>query len=161
MSQQEVNMHLYIRISVVLVFSVFMLACEPSDDNPGMWLGGEVTAYPEDFSFTSDVREIFVQVQTPYWIAHSVTIWCVEINGTLYVGALDPDSKKWPGWVMDSPQVNLKIAGKLYEAELVPVSDKQLKRQIAAEYMLKYELSPGSLFEGDPSAVYWSVKPTS
>jgi len=152
-------MGVYVRMGVLLMIGVCLPGCEPSDDRPGTWLGGELTEFPKDLSFTDDVREISLQVQTPYWIAHSVTIWCAELNGTLYVGALEPDSKKWPGWVVESPQVKLKIAGNVYEAELVSVSDTQLKKHLAAKYSLKYELPSGSLFESDPSAVYWSVKP--
>lgn len=154
-------MRFFIRMSVMLIFSVLMLGCEPSDDRPGTWLGGELVDFPEDWSFTNEVREISVQVQTPYWIAHSVTIWCAEDNGTLYVAALEPESKMWPGWVMDSPQVKLKIAENVYAAELVPVADTALKERLAAKYTLKYKIPPGSAFEGDPNAAYWSVRAAS
>ena len=154
-------MNRYFQISLVLVFTTLLAACEPSDDSPGTWLGGDVSVFPEDWSFTNDVREISLQVQTPYWVAHSVTIWCVEIEGSLYVGAISPDTKKWPGWVMDAPGVKMKIAENLYEAELVPVSNIQLKIRLAARYTSKYKIPPGSAFEGDPNAAYWRVKSAS
>lgn len=150
-----------IRTGLVLVLVVLLSACEPSDDRPGMWLDGEVAAFPENWSFTNDEREISMQVQTPYWLAHSVTIWCVEIEGSLYVGALSPETKMWPGWVMDSPDVKLKIAGKIYEANLVPVRDAQLKGYLAARYTQKYKTPPGSSFAGDPDAAFWRVEPAS
>jgi len=144
----------YIRVIMVLMFSMFVFACEPLDDRPGTWLDGEATKFPEDWSFTKNVREISVQVQTPYWIAHSVTIWCAELDGALYVGALEPESKMWPGWVMDRPQVVLKIAGNIYEAELVLVLDRLVKKRLAASYSNKYKVAA---FEGDSSAAYWQV----
>ena len=137
-----------------------LTACEPADDRPGFWLSGESQAFPEDWSFTDDVREISVQVETPYFLAHSVTIWCAQLEGTLYVGALEPQSKNWPGWVEDSPIVSLKVADKIYQAKLFKVNEADLKAKIAARYTEKYQLSPGGAFEGDASAWYWRVSPT-
>ena len=32
-------MHHCVRLGLILIMSMFMLGCEPSDDSPGMWLG--------------------------------------------------------------------------------------------------------------------------
>ena len=90
-----------------------LIACEPSDQRPGLWLSGKPAEIsPKDWRFTNEYKEIYVEVQTPYFIPHSVTIWCAELEGELYIGARNPEEKKWPGWVATSPQVKLKIAEK-------------------------------------------------
>jgi hypothetical protein len=62
------------------------LACsiDPSDERPGFGLSGEVNPQPvQDWSFTSDAKEIFIETTTSYWIPHSVTAWCVTIGDEL------------------------------------------------------------------------------
>ena len=98
-------------ISVVLGIS--WVACfDPEDQRPGLWLSGEASDFPRDWSFSNAHREIALEVETPYFIAHSVTIWCVALNDALYIGARNPDEKNWPGWVESDPGVRLQIAPK-------------------------------------------------
>jgi hypothetical protein len=60
-------------VSIALGLSLF--ACfEPEGRRPGMRLAGEVSDFPGDWRFSDAHREIAIEVATPYFIAHSVTI---------------------------------------------------------------------------------------
>jgi len=143
----------------VLMLPVLMLlGCEPVDQTPGMWLSGEqVEDFPADWSFSNNFQLIAVEVGTPYLIAHSVTIWCVEVNGDLFLGASAADSKNWPGWVDDDPNVVLKIGEKVYETRLESVENSTEIDRVRAAYVVKYNLGEGSPFQ--PGTRYWSVEP--
>ena len=83
----------------------------------------------------------------------------------LYVGARDPATKRWPGWVDDDPQVRLGIDGKLYDVALAPMdetADADTLKRLRAVYAAKYELPaiapdapPGTI----PATRYWRVGP--
>jgi hypothetical protein len=153
--------------STALLLTLTLLAClDPSDRRPGTWLSGEVVGeLPADWSFSDANKEIAIEVATPYLLPHSVTIWCAALDGVLYVGARDPDTKRWPAWVDDDPEVRLGIGGKVYEVELAPLdegADAATLARVRAAYALKYALpaapadaKPGSI----PPTRYWRVGP--
>lgn len=144
----------------------FLLSClDPSDRRPGTRLSGEVvTELPADWSFTDGHKEIAIEVATPYLIPHSVTIWCASLDGVLYVGARDPETKRWPAWADADPDVRLGIGGKVYEVRLVPLDeagDAALLARLRPTYAVKYALPapppdapPGSV----PPTRYWRVE---
>lgn len=132
-------------------------ACQPSDRRPGLWLSGEAATLPGDWSFTNDYREIAVEVRTPYWLPHSVTVWCAELDGELYLGARDPETKQWPGWADRNPEVRLGVGSKLYEVRLAPVESAELIARIRSAYAAKYELPSAAPGEGPPIR-YWKVQ---
>ncbi|MGR8949017.1 MAG: hypothetical protein ACU84Q_13300 [Gammaproteobacteria bacterium] len=145
---------------VFALFSFLLVGCEPSDRRPGLWLSGEqADEAPTDWQFTNDLKEIYVQVDTPYFLPHSVTIWCAEVDGELYIGARNPDEKKWPGWVEKSPQVILKIDDNLYSAKIARVTEVALVAKVKAAYAQKYllETEPGAT---PPPMRYWKVDPS-
>ena len=136
----------------------FLLGCEPEGQTPGLWLSGTyVETFPDDWSFSNDFSEIAIEVATPYFLPHSVTIWCVEVEGDLFLAAAAADSKNWPGWVDDDPDVVLKIGEEVYEATLVPMENSPELDRVRAAYVAKYNLGEGSPFQ--PSSKYWSVTP--
>ena len=142
-----------------LVLTVFMLfGCEPENRTPGLWLSGEhVETFPDDWSFSNDFREIAIEVGTPYFVPHSVTIWCVEVNGDLFLAAAAADTKNWPGWVDDDPEVVLKIGEKVYQTNLVPMENSAEIDRVRVAYVAKYNLEEGSPFQ--PGTKYWRVMP--
>jgi hypothetical protein len=159
------------RRTTVLLPALLLLSClDPSDRRPGTWLSGDVVAsdqLPTDWSFTDANKEIAIEVATPYKIPHSVTIWCAALDGTLYVGARDPDTKNWPGWVDDDADVRLGIDGKVYEVQLEPLMDTALSDsttldRLRAAYAKKYALpaQPADAPLGSiPPTRYWRVGP--
>ena len=138
------------------ILAILLLAgCQPEDTSPGLWLSGTLQPFPEDWSFTDSHREISIEVATPYLVPHSVTIWCADLDGDLYVGAAVPESKNWPGWVMDDPDVVLKVGDDIYEARLTRLQDADEIGRIRGVYADKYDLEPQSDYIG----WLWSVGP--
>ncbi|MEM7466988.1 MAG: hypothetical protein AAF387_08905 [Pseudomonadota bacterium] len=147
-----------VRLSGLVILCV-LVACQPSDRRPGLWLSGEtVASLPSSWAFTNEHREIYVQVKTPYFIPHSVTIWCAEVAGQLFIGARNPETKNWPGWVDKNPEVVLKIDDGLYAVAMQPVSNTEEIDQIKMAYATKYQLktTAGST---PPPMRYWHVIP--
>lgn len=146
---------------IVSLCLTMLAACEPSDSRPGLWLSGEAEeSFPADWSFSDQHDEIYLEVATPYLLPHSVTIWCADVDGTLYVGARDPESKNWPGWVDDDPDVRLKIGERIFPVHLEPLTDPAEVETVSAAYSEKYALA-GGLSGGDAevSQRYWRVTP--
>ena len=72
------------RCVAALVAAVAVLGCQPEDETPGLWLRGEIALERvDDWRFTNDIEEIFVETRPWYGIPHSTTIWCVELGGEL------------------------------------------------------------------------------
>ena len=131
-----------------------LTACQPHDQRPGLWLRGTVVeTLPEDWAFTDEHHEIYVEVQTPYFIPHSVTIWCAQVDGQLYIGARDPASKRWPAWMTARPNVRLKIGELLYKGSTTEVHNPETIETIKAAYRKKYALQQTA-----STIKYWAVK---
>lgn len=146
------------RLVIVSLAAFVLAACNPADRRPGLWLTGEVADVPGDWSFTDAHKEIAVEVSTPYLIAHSVTIWCASLDGELYVGARAPETKNWPGWVDDDPNVRLGIDGKIYQVKLEPIDDDAaLLGRLLPVYAQKYQLPTGPAPADGPRSRYWHV----
>ncbi len=129
---------------------------DPSDERPGLGLSGEVHHQEvEDWSFTSDSDEIFIETVTSYWIPHSVTAWCVTVGNELYVAADDANKKSWVANVARDPNVRLKIGGKVYEQKLVPVTDAATIASINSGFSRKYEYEEEA--DDDMTVGYWHV----
>ena len=134
------------------------VACsiEPSDERPGLGLPGEVHQQAvEDWSFTADADEIFIETATSYWIPHSVTVWCVTVGNELYVAADDADKKSWVANVARDPNVRLKIADRVYEQKLVPITDPVTIASIDSGFERKYEYEDEA--DDDMTVGYWHV----
>ncbi len=130
---------------------------DPSEERPGLGLSGEVHQQEvEDWSFTSDAFEIFIETVTSYWIPHSVTAWCVTVGRELYVAADDADKKSWVANVARDPNVRLKIKDKVYEQKLVPVTDATTIASIDSGFVRKYEYEEEEADEG-MTVGYWRV----
>lgn len=133
------------------------VGCEPRDQRPGLWLEGELRAFPDDWGFSDAHREIALQVRTPYQLPHAVTIWCASLDGELYVAARNPDEKRWPGWVEKQPTVRLRVGEQLYPGRLVRLDDPARIADVRAAYAAKYELPARAPGEGPPMR-YWRVQ---
>ena len=144
-------------IFTLLLLSVLLSACEPSDSRPGLWLSGDVEAFPSDWSFADDFKLISVQVATPYGLPHSITIWCVQVNGSLYIAARAPESKRWPGWVENDPVIKLKFGDRLFEGRLRRIDDADEISPVSAAYAVKYQLTQDLASTEGPGSWFWQV----
>lgn len=140
--------------------AVLAAACslEPSGERPGFGISGEVArAAVSDWSFTDAVEEILIETRTGYGVPHSVTIWCVSIEGELYVGASAPEfpeERRWVRNVRRDPDVRLKIAGRIYERRLELIADPALTDLVNRAFGRKYHYDVDE--DPDP-VVYWRV----
>ncbi len=142
----------------LLAFAAGLAACiDPSDRRPGLHLSGDVAPFPDDWSFTDAHREVALEVHAPYLLPHSVTIWCAAHGGALYLGARDPESKRWPGWVDRDPDVRLRVGDAVYEVRLAPLGDEDRLADVRRAYAEKYELPPPG--PDAPPIRYWVVEP--
>lgn len=129
------------RTLMLLCLSVLVLACQPEDEQPGLWLGGEeVTQAPQDWGFTDEIEEIFIETRPWYGLPHSTTIWCVELDGTLYIGSYGEEEKAWEKAIAGNPEARLEIASRLYPVRVDRVTDDALSQEINRRYFEKYNM---------------------
>ncbi len=117
-------------ITIACLSAMSLVACEPEDRRPGLWLSGEPVAETvTDWSFTDDIPEIFIETRTWYGVPHSVTVTCVALGDTLYVpsiyprDAAYPEARLWNRNLVRDPRVRLKIGERVYERRAVLVED--------------------------------------
>jgi hypothetical protein len=118
------------QVGLAALLVVFATGCmDPKDRRPGLRLSGEVVAGAiNDWSFSDEYQEIYLETQTWYMIPHSVTTVCAGVGEKLYVPTIYFEGGEWPdkAWnsnVDSDPRVRLKMGGKIYEREAVVVED--------------------------------------
>ena len=136
--------------------SMFLTACEPRDVYPGLWLSGEeVTENVDDWRFTDQIEEIFIETHPWYGLPHSTTIWCVAFQGSLFVGSYGEEKKNWEINLLEQPQARLKINNELYDVVVTEVSDKMLVAALDQAYNGKYDMT--DVF-GEEIPTWWYYK---
>ena len=131
------------RLGVLTLLAVVVVtACQPEDETPGLWLQGEtVEEKVADWSFSQEIQEIFVQTRPWYGIPHSTTIWCVALDGELYIGSYGDKKKAWERNIERNPEARLSIKGRIYDVTLAPVTDGDLVEALDAAYAGKYDMA--------------------
>jgi len=144
-------------IIVLLGVGLLAAACQPKDTRPGLGLSGKhAEKHVQDWSFTNDVEEIFVETRTWYGFRHSTTIWCAELDGLLYIGSYDDDVKFWEQNVARNPMARLRIKDLLYDVTVTPIANIELGRKLDERYSTKYDMA--DVFGDDlPAWRYYSV----
>ncbi len=141
------------RWGAALVAAVAVLGCQPEDETPGLWLRGEIApTRVDDWRFTNDIEEIFVETRSWYGIPHSTTIWCVELGGELFIGSYGDQKKTWERNVARDPHAKLGISGKLYAVTVAPVTEPGRVEALDAVYAQKYDMA--EVF-GDAIPKWW------
>ncbi len=139
------------QVGLAALLVVFATGCmDPKDRRPGLRLSGEVVAAAiNDWSFSDEYQEIYLETQTWYMIPHSVTTVCAGVGEKLYVPTIYYEGGEWPDKVWNSnvdsdPRVRLKMGGKIYEREAVVVEDpvefRTALQVLAAKYPFWQEL---------------------
>ena len=141
------------RTLALLITGLAVLGCQPEDETPGLWLRGEpAPKRVDDWRFTNDVEEIFVETRPWYGIPHSTTIWCVELDGELYIGSYGDEKKTWEKNLARNPAAKLAISGKLYEVTVTPVTEPDRVEALDSAYAQKYDMA--EVF-GDAIPEWW------
>ena len=146
-------------LASLAICALFSGCFAPSERVPGLRLSGDVTAFPADWLFTAAQQEIALEVSGFLGLPHSVTIWCATLDGALYIGARDPETKRWPAWADGHPDVRLKIADAIYEVHLEPLEDAATVARLQASYAAKYHLPAPEPGVTPPPTRYWRVGP--
>jgi hypothetical protein len=149
------------RCAAALVAAAAVSGCQPEDETPGLWLGGEqAEERVDDWRFTNEVEEIFVETRPWYGIPHSTTIWCVELGGELYIGSYGDQKKTWEKNLARDPRAKLSISGQLYEVQVAPVTDPGRVEALDSAYTRKYDMA--EVFGDEiPEWWYYHVTPRS
>ncbi len=131
------------RVRVALAVLLAAGCVDPEGRRPGLRLAGEVVSGPvDDWSFTDDHKQIFLETRTPYLLPHSMTIYCAALDGRLYIGARRPAEKRWVDYVERDPRVRLAVAGEIYERRLERVEDPAEREAIFRAYAANYGWDP-------------------
>ena len=127
-------------IAVIAFLTLIVLrvvGVDPQDQRPGLWLAGKLSETPlNDWAFTDDHYEIYLQTNTPYFIPHSVTVYCATYDGELYLlsayytGGTFPDMRSWNRNIVRDPRVRLRIGGQLFDQTVNYVSDEMIRRPV-------------------------------
>ena len=129
------------RLVVLLTLGVLVAGCEPQDVRPGLWLGGENVSSPvEDWRFTDQIVEVFIETRPWYGIPHSTTIWCVRVSDELFIGSYGENKKKWEINVLRDSRAKLSILGRVYNVAVTRLEDPLLNRSVMMAYQRKYKL---------------------
>lgn len=138
-----------VREPLLVTIVALLLACGPVARLPGGRLFGPVVREPvADWSFTDAYATIAVEVRPSF--PHSVTTWCFEHGGDLYIPAGRPGSKLWPELVRQNPSLRLEIDGRIYAGRALRVTDPVARRELLASLAAKYDLPLASLGSEDP-----------
>ena len=131
------------RIAALLAVGLLFAGCrQPLDERPGFRLTGEpVAEAASDWRFTESIEEIFVETRTWYGLRHSTTIWCVALDGSLYIGSYDDDIKYWEENVARNPDARLQIQDRIYDVTLSTVEDTELSERLDERYAAKYDMA--------------------
>jgi len=126
---------------VLLILGLLVVGCEPKDVRPGLWLGGELVSLPvEDWRFTDQIDEVFIETRTWYGIPHSTTIWCVRVSDELFIGSYGENKKYWEINVLRDSRAKLSILGRVYNVAVTRLEDPLLNRSVMMAYQRKCKL---------------------
>jgi hypothetical protein len=131
-------------VAALLSLSALMSACEPQDRRPGLWLSGETTVTPADWSFVNDAQEVFLETHPWYGIAHSITVVVAEADGKVFVPSIYdedlpfPGTKRWNAIIAADPNVRLKVGDAIYEMTARLAADDEEYQQGFAALAAKY-----------------------
>jgi hypothetical protein len=121
-------------LGVAALFSVVRFLDGPVGPIPGGPLRGALsTEDPGDWSFAGALPTLEMEVGE-----RSVTIWFAVHEGTLYVAAAEAARKRWPAEVVADGRVRIRVAGRLYERQLVRIEDPTLGRAVGDVFRKKY-----------------------
>jgi hypothetical protein len=106
----------------ILIFLALLAGCQtPFLTFPGGRLTGpEMTTSSFEFAAQYSTLKLEVNPTQPYSVILRITV----IDEALYVDAAP--SRRWSAYLFEGAPVRVKIAGKVYPATTVPVSDPQI-----------------------------------
>ena len=129
-------------ISVVTILVLYLNRTNPYGIIPGRQLiEEEVTEPIWDWSFTEQVRTVTNEVRPsdPY----SVNTSKLLIDGVLYIPSGQGDNSHWAQYLIQDPNMRLRVGTKLYPVTATWVEDPALLAQLREAYDKKFARPPG------------------
>ena len=143
---------------LVVASAACLLSCTPRDERPGTRLSGVAAGKDvDDWTFTDDVDEIFIQTRTWYGIPHATTIWCVALGGELHIGSYGDGRKYWEKNVARNAEARVSIDGVIYDVRIDPVAAPDLVAALDEALNRKYDMQ--AVF-GDEDPPWWFYRLT-
>ncbi len=118
-------------IGVALVAALLLatVGLEPQDRRPGTRLDGELVPLPASWTFTETATEVHLETYPWFGIPFSITTVIASHGDDAYIPSIYSEPGQFPGtkfWnkvVQRNPNVRLRVNGKLYEAQIHPITD--------------------------------------
>ncbi len=140
---------------------------------PGLWLAGEVVDRPvRDWDFINQVdhpirgNSIMLETRTWYGIPHSVTVNARPRGDKLYLSGSEqgarldkefPYSKAWWANIERDPRIRMKIDGKIYEATVALVQDRDEVAQLLGRSPIGTQVDESGQEQITSIRHYWRV----
>ena len=140
---------------------------------PGLWLAGEVVDRPvTDWDFINQVdhpvkgNSIMLETRTWYGIPHSVTVNARPRGDKLYLSGSEqgarlgkefPFSKAWWANIERDPRIRMKIDGKIYEATVALVQDRDEVAQLLGRSPIGTQVDENGQEQITSVRHYWRV----
>ena len=140
---------------------------------PGLWLAGEVVDRPvTDWDFINQVdhpvkgNSIMLETRTWYGIPHSVTVNARPRGDKLYLSGSEqgarldkefPYSKAWWANIERDPRIRMKIDGKIYEAPVALVQDRDEVAQLLGRSPIGTQVDESGQEQITSVRHYWRV----
>ena len=140
---------------------------------PGFWLKGEVVSQPvTDWDFINQVNHpvtgnsIMLETRTWYGIPHSVTVNARPRGDKLYLSGSEqgarlekefPYSKAWWANIERDPRIRMKIDGKIYEATVALVQDRDEVAQLLGRSPIGVQVNENGQEQVTSVRHYWRV----
>jgi F420H(2)-dependent quinone reductase len=138
---------------------------DPNQRRAGLWLKGDVTSFPADWTFADKHPTLLVETHPWYLIPHSVTIFFVTDNGHLYLhadypaGQTFPSGKSWTASIARNPKVRVKIGKQVFDGKAALVTDPAEFNALFEAFRKKYPRSPFSNNSRRANVYFLSVLP--
>lgn len=124
------------RILIPLAIMAMSAGCGPIGPMPGLAIGGEERAAPDNFEFVQDHDLILIRTYYGGWFPQVHNIWGVGVGNGIYAIAVPGAS--WRARVMDDPNVLLRVGDAHYELVAATVNDPEETRRVFDVYIAKY-----------------------
>ena len=140
---------------------------------PGLWLKGEVVSQPvTDWNFINQVNHpvtgnsIMLETRTWYGVPHSVTVNARPRGDKLYLSGSEqgarlekefPYSKAWWANIERDPRIRMKIDGKIYEATVALVQNRDEVAQLLGRSPIGVQIDENGQEQVTSVRHYWRV----
>jgi hypothetical protein len=122
-------------IGIAVLFGVARFLDGPLGPIPGGPIRGEPSREdPANWTFAGGEATLELQVGD-----RSRTVWFVTYQSLLYVAAAEAARKQWPAEVMSDPRVRLRVAGRIYDRNLVRVEDEAMREAVGRTFETRYQ----------------------